>query len=83
MPNYVVGGRASICTWSLYAEFLTKEQAVGAVTDLLAEEICFNVSFRMELTESREKFVVEIEDFAWADNLLTVATILKKWDHEA
>ncbi len=83
MTKPIVGGRASICTWSVSASFLTKKQAVDAIHKLLNEEIDFNVKFEKtwDTAENKEKFHLTIEDMSWANNLTTVAKILEEVDY--
>lgn len=80
--NTVVGGRASVCYWTLEAKFLTKAQAVGAVKRLMAEDVDFDVSFAHSHDGAHDVYVVSIKRMAWAANLATVAKILAKVDHK-
>lgn len=75
-----VNGRASICTWTLTASFLTKEQAKTAIDRIMAEGIDFPVSYCKVFSDTREHHVVEIEEMSWATNLSTVAKILEGVD---
>jgi hypothetical protein len=78
----VVGGRASICTWSLSAQFLTKKQAVDAITQLMAEPIDFPVMLERGMNETHDTYTVSIEGMSWARNLKRAAEILASVDHE-
>lgn len=75
-----VNGRASICTWTLTASFLTKKQAVTAIENILAENINFHVSYSVHWSDTQEHHLVEIEEMSWARNLATVAAILEGID---
>jgi hypothetical protein len=77
-------GKASICHWDLRARFFTKEQAVKAIKLLLEEDIDFDIAYSVEMGDSlnRTAYIIDIDGMSWANNLETVAQILKEVDHK-
>jgi hypothetical protein len=84
-PDYkpTVGGRASICTWALTFQFLTKEQCSRFIAEYLKEEIPINFGYKQISGDSKTAtvHVVEIQTSSWANNLTRVAEILESVDY--
>lgn len=79
-PN--INGRTSICSWSLRADFKTKYQAKTAIKKILDQDIDFNVEYEKYYSETDELYSVVITGMFWAENLSTVAEILKEVDYK-
>lgn len=77
----VVNGRASICEWSLRAEFKTKEQAKTAIKKILDLDIDFPVEYEKHMDSTHDIHCVLINGMSWAGNLITVAKILEEVDY--
>ena len=75
---------ASICHWDLSFRFYTKEQCERFIALLMKEEIEYSFSYHVEGGDSKNPphHIIEIHDQPWANNLATVAELLKQVDYE-
>lgn len=79
--EWLVNSRASVCRWSLQAEFLAKEQVRLAVHEIMKNPIDFDFSCSRSHNDGRDVFVLTVENMSWASNLKTIAKILARVDH--
>lgn len=82
----VINNRASVCTWDLQFYFLRKEQCQFVIEKFMKIEIPMNFSYReenfWEENRSVTRFIIEIKNMPWANNLTHIAEILESVDHK-
>lgn len=76
-----VDGRASICEWDLKVTFKSKEQVKAIIKKIIEYEIDVNFSYRSEMTALDVVHILEIENFSWASNLVSIAKDIEKCDY--
>lgn len=79
------GRHASICHWDLSFRFYTKEQCERFIELLMKEEISYRFAYHAEDSDSTHPphHIIEIHDMPWANNLITVAGLLKQVDYDS
>ena len=77
----VVGGRASICTWTLEFYFLDNDQTRKFIKLLMEDEISFNFEYERVLEDTRELHYITISG-SWANNLVRISEMLKEVDYD-
>jgi hypothetical protein len=80
----IIRGRASICHWELYFEFLDKNQCTQFIAKFMeADQLC-KIQYYVEGGDSLrpDKHCIHIEDGAWANNLTIIAKLLEEVDYK-
>jgi hypothetical protein len=84
MHGPIVRGKASICNWELYFEFLDKNQCTRFIAKFMDLDQLCKIQYYVESGDSLnpDKHCVHIEDGCWAYNLTTIAKILEEVDYK-
>lgn len=79
-----VGGRASICEWTLTFRFLRKDQISEFIKLLFEDSIDYNFEceYKWDNSENRYIYEVTIYNMSWAYNLETISKLLQKVDYK-
>jgi hypothetical protein len=82
--KYVVGNKASVCTWELTFSFLCKKQVDKFIRLLLKDCVdMYTITFEVwsDYKDNRDNHYVTVSS-SWAHNITRVAKMLEKVDYK-